>query len=78
MLNILLKINFYIKNLQKLATPKKVKVPVTLQPGKRYIHYDPYGVVLIISPWNYPVQLTLCPLIAAIAAGNCAVLKLSE
>lgn len=71
-------INFYIKNLKKLAKPKKVKVPVTLQPGKSYIHYEPYGVVLIISPWNYPVQLTLCPLIAAIAAGNCAVLKLSE
>ena len=71
-------INYYIKNLKKLARPKKVKVPLTLQPGKSLIYSEPYGVVLIISPWNYPVQLTLYPLIAAIAAGNCAVVKLSE
>lgn len=71
-------INYYIKNLKKLARPKKVKVPLTLMPGKSEIYSEPYGVVLIISPWNYPVQLTLSPLIAAIAAGNCAVVKLSE
>ena len=71
-------INYYIKNLKKLARPQKVKVPITLQPGKSLIYSEPYGVVLIISPWNYPVQLTLYPLIAAIAAGNCAVVKLSE
>ena len=71
-------INYYIKNLKKLARPKKVKVPLTLMPGKSEIYSEPYGVVLIISPWNYPVQLTLYPLIAAIAAGNCAVVKLSE
>lgn len=71
-------INYYIKNLKKLARPQKVKVPLTLQPGKSLIYSEPYGVVLIISPWNYPVQLTLSPLIAAIAAGNCAVVKLSE
>lgn len=71
-------LNYYIKNLKKLARPKKVKVPLTLMPGKSEIYSEPYGVVLIISPWNYPVQLTLYPLIAAIAAGNCAVVKLSE
>ena len=71
-------INYYIKNLKKLARPKKVKVPLTLMPGKSEIYSEPYGVVLIMSPWNYPVQLTLYPLIAAIAAGNCAVVKLSE
>lgn len=71
-------INYYIKNLKKITKPKKISVPLTLQPGKSRIHYEPYGVVLIISPWNYPVQLSLSPLIAAIAAGNCAVLKLSE
>lgn len=71
-------INYYIKNLKKIARPKKVKVPFTLKPGKSLIYSEPYGVVLIISPWNYPVQLTISPLIAAIAAGNCAVLKLSE
>ena len=71
-------LNYYIKHLKKIAKPKKVKVPLTLQPGRSHIHYEPYGVVLIISPWNYPVQLTLSPLIAAIAAGNCAIVKLSE
>lgn len=71
-------INYYIKNLKKLARPKRVKVPLTLMPGKSMLYSEPYGVVLIISPWNYPVQLTLSPLIAAIAAGNCAVVKLSE
>lgn len=75
---VLEELNHYIKHLKKMAKPKKVKVPLTLQPGKSRIYYDPYGVVLIISPWNYPVQLTLSPLIAAIAAGNCAVVKLSE
>lgn len=71
-------INYYIKNIKKLAKPKKVKVPLTLMPAKSEIYNDPYGVVLIISPWNYPFYLTMAPLIAAIAAGNCAVLKLSE
>ena len=71
-------INYYIKNIKKLAKPKKVKVPLTLMPGRSEIYNDPYGVVLIISPWNYPFFLTMAPLIAAIAAGNCAVLKLSE
>ena len=70
-------LNYYIKHLKKIAKPKKIKVPLTLQPAKSSIHYEPYGVVLIISPWNYPVQLTLSPLIAAIAAGNCALVKLS-
>ena len=71
-------INYYIKNLKKLTKAKKIKVPLTLMPGKSRLYSEPYGVVLIISPWNYPVQLTLSPLIAAIAAGNCAVVKLSE
>ncbi len=71
-------INYYIRHLKKITKPKKIKVPLTMQPGKSYIHYEPYGVVLIISPWNYPVQLTLSPLIAAIASGNCAVVKVSE
>lgn len=42
------------------------------------IHKDPYGVVLIIGAWNYPLQLTLVPMIGAIAAGNCVILKPSE
>lgn len=43
-----------------------------------YVKYDPYGVVLIIGAWNYPLQLLLCPLVGAIAAGNCAIIKPSE
>lgn len=42
------------------------------------LHKDPYGVVLIIGPWNYPIQLAFLPLAGAIAAGNCAILKPSE
>lgn len=58
--------------------PRKTSTPLVLQPGNAYIHPDPLGVVLIISPWNYPIQLCLAPLIPALAAGNCAVLKPSE
>jgi aldehyde dehydrogenase (NAD+) len=51
---------------------------MVVQPGKSEIHKDPLGVVLIIAPWNYPFQLMMAPLVGAIAAGNCAVLKPSE
>ncbi|NKX55132.1 aldehyde dehydrogenase family protein [Arthrobacter mobilis] len=55
-----------------------VKVPLVLQPAQARMVPQPLGVVLIIAPWNYPVQLLLAPLIGALAAGNCAVLKPSE
>lgn len=71
-------LNLHIKNLKKWNKPQKVKVPLTLFPGKSMLHREPYGVSLIISPWNYPILLTLQPLIASIASGNCTVLKLSE
>ena len=51
---------------------------VACQPGRSFIYSEPLGVVLIIGPWNYPLQLLLLPLVGAIAAGNCAVLKPSE
>ena len=59
---------------------KRQRVPTAIacQPGRSYIHCEPLGVVLIIGPWNYPLQLVLLPLVGAIAAGNCAVLKPSE
>ncbi len=59
---------------------KRQRVPTAFacQPGRSYIHCEPLGVVLIIGPWNYPLQLVLLPLVGAIAAGNCAVLKPSE
>lgn len=71
-------IDFFIKNLNKLCRPKKVKTALSLQPGKSRIYYDPLGVTLIIGAWNYPYQLTLLPMICSIAAGNTCILKPSE
>lgn len=71
-------INLFLKNIKKWSKPERISVPITLFPGSSRLYKEPYGVSLIISPWNYPVQLTLSPLIASIAAGNCSVLKLSE
>ncbi|PLT33135.1 aldehyde dehydrogenase [Bacillus sp. V5-8f] len=67
-----------MKRLRKWAKPKKVKTPLALFPSKSMIRYEPYGTVLIIGPFNYPFQLLIEPLIGAIAAGNCVVLKPSE
>jgi aldehyde dehydrogenase (NAD+) len=58
--------------------PKKVGTPINLFPSSSYIYTEPLGVVLIVAPWNYPFALTIQPLIGAIAAGNCAILKPSE
>lgn len=67
-----------IKNIKYWSKPKKVLPSLLNFPSKDYIYSEPYGKVLIISPWNYPFQLALCPLIAAVAAGNSIVLKPSE
>jgi aldehyde dehydrogenase (NAD+) len=67
-----------LKHLDRWVRPERVGIPVRQRPGRGRIHRDPLGVVLIIGPWNYPVQLLLAPLVGAIAAGNCAVLKPSE
>ena len=67
-----------IKNIKCWSKPKKVLPSLLNFPSKDYIYSEPYGKVLIISPWNYPFQLALCPLIAAVAAGNSVVLKPSE
>ncbi|MBH5318905.1 aldehyde dehydrogenase [Paenibacillus sp. GSMTC-2017] len=66
------------KQLKKWMKPTKVKTPIQLFGTKSYIKAEPYGTVLIVSPFNYPVQLVFEPLIGAIAAGNCAVVKPSE
>lgn len=67
-----------LRNLSKWARPQKTATPLMMHPGQSVIYTEPYGVTLIIGPWNYPFQLILAPLIGAIAAGNCAVLKPSE
>lgn len=66
------------KNLNRWTKSKKISTPVVGQPGKSWIQPEPLGVVLIIGAWNYPVQLTLAGMSAAIAAGNCVLLKPSE
>lgn len=71
-------IDYAIKNLKKWSKPKKVSTPLEQLPGSAFIYPEPLGVVLIIAPWNYPFSLTISPLIGAIAAGNCAIIKPSE
>jgi len=66
------------KNLKRWMAPRNQWMPLVLFPSKGYVASVPFGVVLIIGPWNYPIQLLLAPLISAIAAGNCALLKPSE
>jgi len=66
------------RNLKRWTAPRKVKTPSVLKPANSMLRPDPLGVVLIISPWNYPLNLILAPLVGAIAAGNCAVIKPSE
>lgn len=71
-------INFTLKHLKSWAKPKRVRTPLSLFLASSQIYTEPLGVVLIIGPWNYPFQLAIAPLIGAIAAGNCAVIKPSE
>ena len=67
-----------IKNINNWAKPKMVLPSLLNFPSTDYIYKEPYGKVLIIAPWNYPYHLSLCPLIAAVAAGNQVVVKPSE
>lgn len=67
-----------IKNIDRWSKPKSVWPSILNFPSKEYIYKEPYGRALIISPWNYPFQLAITPLVAAIAAGNSVVLKPSE
>ncbi len=67
-----------LKNLRKWMKPKNVRTGLLVQPAKSTIYYSPRGVNLIIAPYNFPINLTFSPLIAAIAAGNTAVIKTSE
>jgi aldehyde dehydrogenase (NAD+) len=66
------------KQLKSWMKPQRVATPLSIQPAKSFVVREPLGVVLIIAPWNYPIQLAISPLAAAIAAGNVAVVKPSE
>ena len=71
-------IDYALKHLHRWCRPRRVSVPLGLQPASARVVPEPLGVVLIISPWNYPFLLAMGPLVSAIAAGNCAVVKPSE
>ncbi len=71
-------LDYFIDHLSSLSKPKRMQSSILNFPSKEYIYNDPYGRVLIIAPWNYPFQLTITPLIGAVAAGNCVICKPSE
>ena len=75
---LLSEINLSIKKLYSWMRPVRAGTDLVNLPSSSKIYRDPLGVVLIIAPWNYPLQLLLIPLVGAIAGGNCAILKPSE
>jgi aldehyde dehydrogenase (NAD+) len=66
------------KHLKRWMRRRRESLPLAQLPGRAWVQYDPLGVVLVIGPWNYPLYLSLAPLVAAVSAGNCAVIKPSE
>lgn len=74
----IMEINEFIKKLKKWAKPERLPSNMLNFPSSSFLMHEPYGLTLIIAPWNYPFQLAMGPLAGAIAAGNCAILKPSE
>jgi len=72
---VLQEIDYHLKKIRSWSRPKRVSTPLQLLPSKSRIHYEPLGAALIVSPWNYPFQLLMNPLVGAISAGCCSVLK---
>lgn len=75
---VLTEIRHAMRHLRKWMAPHRVSTPLSLLGTRSYIVYEPKGVVLVISPWNFPINLTLGPVVSAIAAGNCVMVKPSE
>lgn len=75
---VLSEINYALKKLKRWMKPQRVRTNLVNLPSSSRLYYEPLGTVLIIGPWNYPLQLCFAPLVGAIAAGNCTVLKPSE
>lgn len=71
-------ISYMLKNLDEWVKPEQIKTPIHFQPAKSFIVREPYGVTLIIGPFNYPFQLIMEPLLGAIIGGNTAIVKPSE
>ena len=74
---VLQEIRYQIRHLKRWSKTKRKTTPLVFFPSRSYIYKEPYGVVLIIAPWNYPFHLLFNPLVGALAAGNCAMLKTS-
>ncbi len=75
---VLKELNYAIRKLRTWARPKRVRTPLVHFISHSFIAPQPYGQVLILSPWNFPFQLTFMPMLGALAAGNCVVLKVSR
>ncbi|MFE5481116.1 aldehyde dehydrogenase family protein [Streptomyces sp. NPDC056527] len=75
---VLAEIEHALRHLDRWMRPRRVAVPMNIKPATARIHPEPLGVCLIVAPWNYPLTLTLNPLVGALAAGNAAVVKPSE
>ncbi|MFH0841552.1 MAG: aldehyde dehydrogenase family protein [Bacteroidota bacterium] len=75
---VLKELNLAIRKLRKWARPRRVKTPIVHFIASSYVFLQPYGQVLVLSPWNFPFQLSLVPVLSALAAGNCVVLKTSQ
>ncbi|WP_460741508.1 aldehyde dehydrogenase family protein [Mariniluteicoccus endophyticus] len=71
-------VDHFARNLKTWLSPRRVGVPSVLQPATAHVQPQPLGVVLVMSPWNYPVQLLLSPIVGALAAGNTVLVKPSE
>lgn len=71
-------VRYALRHVRRWAKVERASVPIALLPGKAAVRYEPLGVVLVISPWNYPFYLSFAPMVGALAAGNCVVVKPSE
>ncbi len=77
-LPVLMELAHTLKHLKAWMKPRRMETPLMLTGTRSEVRYEPKGVVLVIAPWNYPFGLAIAPLIAAVAAGNCVMLKPSE
>jgi aldehyde dehydrogenase (NAD+) len=75
---VLKELNLTIRKLRNWAKPKRVRTPIVHFIAQSFISPQPYGQVLVLSPWNFPFQLAMVPAMSALAAGNCVVLKASQ
>ncbi len=71
-------IHLALRYLKAWMKPRRVVTPLRYRPGRSYYYREPYGIVLVMGAWNYPLQLALVPAVSAIAAGNCVLIKPSE